>query len=54
MAYKLLGMLVWKAGKWFLRRRYRTVMAPKPVLAGGLLLAILGIVLASRSRGGER
>jgi hypothetical protein len=53
MAYKLLGMAVWKGGKWFLRRRYGAAMAPKPLLAGGLLLAIAGIVLATRSRGGD-
>jgi hypothetical protein len=54
MAYKLLGMVVWKGGKWFLRRRYGTAMAPKPVLAGGMLLVIAGVVLAAaRQRGGE-
>jgi hypothetical protein len=54
MAYKLLGMVVWRGGKWFLRRRYGTAMAPKPVLAGGLLLVIAGVVLAAaRQRGGE-
>jgi hypothetical protein len=52
MGYKLLGMAVWKGGKWFLRRKYGAAMAPKPLLAGGLLLVILGIVLATRSRGG--
>lgn len=53
MGYKLLGMAVWKAGRWFLRRRYGAVMAPKPILAGGLVLVIAGIVLATRSRCGE-
>jgi hypothetical protein len=54
MAYKLLGMAVWKAAKWFLRRKYGAAMAPKPLLAGGLLLLIAGIVLAAlRLRGGD-
>jgi UPF0716 family protein affecting phage T7 exclusion len=52
MAYKLLGMVVWRGGKWFLRRRYGTMMAPKPMLAGGALLVIAGILLAVRGRGG--
>ena len=52
MAYKLLGMAVWKGGKLFLRRRYGTAMAPKPLLAGGALLVIGGILLAVRARGG--
>jgi len=46
MAYKLLGMAVWKAGKVFLRRKYGTAMAPKPVIAGGLLFALVGVALA--------
>jgi hypothetical protein len=46
MGYKLLGMAVWKGGKFFLRRRYGATMAPKPLLAGGVLLVVGGIVLA--------
>jgi hypothetical protein len=42
MAYKLLGMLTWKGAKWFLRRKYGAALAPKPLLAGALLLAIIG------------
>jgi ABC-type Fe3+-siderophore transport system permease subunit len=54
MAYKLLGMVVWKAARLFLRRKYGTTMAPKSMLAGGLLLVIAGIVLAAlRSRNGD-
>ena len=50
MAYKLLGMTVWKGAKWFLRRKYGAAMAPKPLLAGGLLALILAIALATRQR----
>jgi hypothetical protein len=53
MLYKLLGMAVWKGGKVFLRRKYGTAMAPKPLLAGGLLLVIAGVVLAARTRGDD-
>jgi hypothetical protein len=53
MVYKLLGMVVWKGGKWLLRGRYGSAMAPKPLLAGGLVLVIAGIVLAAaRQRSG--
>jgi hypothetical protein len=53
MGYKRLGMAVWKGGKVFLRRRYGATMAPKPVIAGGLLLVAAGIGLAAvRSRCG--
>ena len=46
MAYKLLGMLTWKGAKWFLRRKYGATMAPKPLLAGGVLLLLIGAGLA--------
>jgi hypothetical protein len=54
MGYKLLGIVVWKGGKWFLRRKYGSGMPPKSLLAGGLLLVIVGVlVAAARQRGGE-
>ena len=51
MGYKLLGMAVWKGAKWFLRRKYGAAMAPKPLLAGGIVLVLLGAVFAARQRG---
>ena len=45
MAYKLLGMVVWKGAKLFLRRRYGPTYAPKPLLAGGLALVVVGVAL---------
>jgi hypothetical protein len=53
MAYKLLGMAVWKGAKLFLRRRYGPTYAPKPVLAGGLIALGLGILLLVRRSSGE-
>jgi hypothetical protein len=53
MAYKLLGMFVWKAARWFLRRKYGAAMAPKPLLAGGLIAVLVGAALVvARQRGG--
>jgi hypothetical protein len=51
MAYKLLGMLTWKGVKWFLRRKYGAALVPKPLLAGGLVLVLIGVALAARQRG---
>ena len=51
MAYKLLGIVVWRGAKWFLRRKYGATLAPKPLLAGGLVLALIGAALAARQRG---
>lgn len=50
MAYKLLGMAVWKAAKLFLRRRYGPTYAPKPLLAGGLALVVVGIALVAHQK----
>jgi hypothetical protein len=52
MGYKLLGIVVFKGAKWFLRRKYGATMAPKPVLVGALLLVIAGIAAATRQRAG--
>ena len=50
MFYKLLGMLVWNAGKVFLRRKYGPTYAPKPVVAGGLLAVVVGALLLVNSK----
>jgi hypothetical protein len=50
MAYKLLGMAVWKGLKFFLRRRYGPTYAPKPLLAGTALVAALGVLLLVNSK----
>ncbi len=51
MAYKVLGIVVWRGAKWFLRRKYGAAMAPKPLLAGGVVLALIAAALAARQRG---
>lgn len=56
MLYRFLGILVWKAAKWFLKRRYGALRAPKPVLAGAvlaLLAAVGGVVLGLFRRAGS-
>jgi hypothetical protein len=50
MFYRLLGMVVWKGAKWFLRRRYGPTHLPRPVLAGAVLAAIGGIALVVTRR----
>ena len=53
MFYKLLGMLVWNAGKLFLRRKYARSHVPKPLVAGGLIAVVVGaLLLANSKRGG--
>ena len=53
MFYKLLGMLTWKGVRWFLRRRYGAPTVRKPLLAGGVVVLLLGVAFAARQRGGE-
>ena len=50
MFYKLLGMLVWKGGKAFLRRKNGPKMVPAPAIAGAVVLVglLVGLLLAKR------
>ena len=50
MAYRLLGIAVWKGAKALLRYKYGTAMTPKPVLAGGLVALLLGVAFIHRQR----
>ena len=45
MFYRLLGMAVWKGGKFFLRRRYGRTYMPKTLLAGAVLAVVGGVAL---------
>lgn len=48
MFYKLLGMVVWKGAKLALRRKYGPTYAPKPLVAGALLVTVIGALLLFR------
>jgi hypothetical protein len=50
MFYKLLGMLVWKAAKTFLRRKYGPTYAPAPLIAAVVVLVglLIGLLFAKR------
>jgi hypothetical protein len=54
MAYKLLGMLVWKGAKLFLRRRYGPPYGAKPLVAGGLVVALVGLLVVAAKRSEDR
>ena len=47
MGYKLLGFVVWRGGKWYLRKHSNGVAA-KAALAGGGAAVVCGLVLAAR------
>jgi hypothetical protein len=50
MAYKLLGMVVWKVAKRFLRRKYAVARHPRFLLAGGGAALLALVVLAGASK----
>ena len=50
MFYKLLGMLVWKGGKAFLRRKNGPTYVPVPVLAGAVVALALAVGLGLAKR----
>lgn len=52
MFYKLIGMLVVKGAKLFLRRRYGPTYTPKPVLAAGVVALVVGIAVVAAKRDG--
>ncbi len=50
MVYKLIGMAVVKGAKVFLRRKYGPTYTPKPVLAGAVVAAVVGIAVLAAKR----
>lgn len=45
MLYTLLGKLVWWIAKLFLRRKYGPTYLPKPVVAGGVVALVVGLLV---------
>ena len=48
MFYEFVGRAVVKAAKVFLRRKYGPTMTPKPVLAGVVVAAVIGVAVVSK------
>jgi hypothetical protein len=48
MGYKLLGYIVWNAGKWYARRRARE--ARRGIALAAIVALVLGGVLAAAAR----
>ncbi len=51
MIYTLIGKAVVKAAKLFLRRKYGPTYLPKPLVAGGLVALVVGVLLILGRRG---
>jgi hypothetical protein len=54
MGYKLLGYVVWRAGRWYVRRQMRARLTGRKAIAfaGLAALAIGGALAAQRAPGG--
>ncbi|MEA2273739.1 MAG: hypothetical protein QOI98_2447 [Solirubrobacteraceae bacterium] len=51
MGYKLLGMAVWKGGKWYVRREYGHLVPSRGVVLAGLVaLVVAALALAGRKQ----
>ena len=49
MAYRLLGLVVWKGAKWFARRKLGSMPTAKKAVAGGVVgLALCALLVAQR------
>jgi len=53
MFYKLLGMLVWKGGNVYLRRKNGSTYLPVAVVAAALVALLVGVALAVAKRDSE-
>jgi hypothetical protein len=47
--YKLIGMLVWRGGKWYLRRRLPSARVIALAALGGLSVLVAGSLIARRA-----
>jgi len=49
--HRLLGLLVWRGGRWYLRQRYgRLVPSRRRIAVGGLTALAAGLALLRRRR----
>ncbi len=50
MIYTAIGKIVVKAAKIFLKRKYGPTYTPKPVLAGLVVAAVVGLAVVAAKR----
>ena len=53
MGYKILGYVVWRGGKWYIRRRVTGGGRKKLAMAGLAALALGGALAAGRAASGD-
>jgi hypothetical protein len=49
--YKLIGFLVWRGGKWYVRRRLPSTRAIAACALAGLSVLLAGTLIARRAGG---
>ena len=48
--YEILGFTVWHGGKWYVRRRYGSLLPSRRVFAAGVIGAVLAVALVAGAR----
>ena len=54
MAYKMLGFLVWRSARWYMRRRYGRFVPSLPVLAGMAVVSGVGALAVAAAQRGSK
>jgi hypothetical protein len=44
--YEILGFAVWNGGKWYVRRRYGSMIPSRRVFAAGLVATLIAVIVA--------
>jgi hypothetical protein len=50
MGYKLLGIAVWKGGRWFLHRRYGHLVPSRRLVAAGVVVGVVSALAIAVAR----
>lgn len=55
MRYKVLGYVVWRAGRWYARRRYGHLVPSRRVATAGIVAVLVSgsVVFAARRADGD-
>jgi hypothetical protein len=48
--YEILGFTVWHGGKWYVRRRYGSLLPSRRTLAAGLIATVVAVLAVQGAR----
>ena len=53
MGYKLLGFVVWRGARWYVRRRVGHLVTPRRMLTAALVVSVVGAGAAAAAHRGS-